>query len=52
MAINWMKVIGVGATIVGAAASVVGSIVDKKDQEAKTIKAAEDAVAKLMKKES
>lgn len=52
MAINWMKVIGVGATVIGAAASVVGGIVDKKNQEQQTIKAAEEAVAKLMKKES
>lgn len=49
MAFNVLKAIGIGASVIGAAASVVGSIVDKKDQEAKIAKAAEEAVAKLMK---
>jgi hypothetical protein len=52
MAINWLKVIGVGTTVIGAVASVAGNIVDKKNQEQAAVKAAEEAVAKLMKKES
>ena len=50
MAINGLKVLGVALTIVGGVVSIAESFVDKKDQERAAVKAAEEAVAKLMKK--
>lgn len=49
---NWLKVIGIGSTILGAVASVAGGWADKKNQEQVAAKAAKEAVAELMKKES
>ena len=48
---KWMKVIGVGATVVGAIATVVGNVVGQKQQDAKIQEAATKAVSDLMNKE-
>ena len=46
-----MKGIGLGATIVGAIATVVGNVVGQKQQDAKITEAATKAVSDLMNKE-
>ena len=52
MKVNWLKVAGVGATVLGAAASVVASVVGNKQQEQKIAEAAQKAVADLVNKEN
>lgn len=48
---KWFTRLGVGATIVGAIATVVGNIAGQKQQEAKITEAATKAVTDLMNKE-
>lgn len=43
-----IKIIGVGATLVGAAASVVGSLATKKETDAKIAEQVAQAVAEAM----
>lgn len=46
-----MKGLGIGATVLGAIATVVGNVVGQKQQDAKIQEAATKAVSDLMNKE-
>lgn len=47
-----IKFIGVGATLIGAAASVVGSLATKKETDNKIAEECAKAVAEALKKEA
>lgn len=52
MKINWVKVVGVGASVVGAVATIASNWAGEKQQDAKIAEKVAEAVSKVSNEEA